>query len=43
MDVAVLLACKTVEDTTVDDGEGQLPVWVIKDFQKVEVDKAEYG
>ena len=43
MDVAALLARKKVEDTPVDDGKGKLSVWVIKDFKKVEVDKADYG
>jgi hypothetical protein len=43
VDVASLLARKAVEDQPVDDGSGKLTVWVVKDFKKVEVDRAQYG
>jgi hypothetical protein len=44
VDVAALLARKKVEDTPVDDGSaGQLKVWAIRDFKKVEVDAKDYG
>lgn len=43
IDLAAMRARKTAEDTPIDDGKGQLQVWVIKDFQKVEVNPADYG
>jgi hypothetical protein len=43
VDVAALLARKAVEDAPVDNGSGKLTVWVVKDFKKVEVDRAQYG
>lgn len=41
--VQEVLARRQAEDTPVDDGKGKLKVWVIKDFQKVEVDPKNYG
>lgn len=43
VDVAALLARKKAEDAPVDDGSGKLTVWVVKDFKKVEINRAEYG
>lgn len=41
--VAELLARKAKEDAPVDDGSGKVQVWVINNFQKVEVNPADYG
>ncbi len=43
VDVAALLQRKAVEDAPVDDGSGQLQIYVIKDFKKVEVPASSYG
>jgi hypothetical protein len=42
-DVAALLNRKAVEETPVDDGSGDLKVWVIHDLKMVPVDKEKHG
>lgn len=41
--VAELLARKAKEDAPIDDGSGKVQLWVINNFNKVEVDPASYG
>jgi hypothetical protein len=41
--VAELLARKAKEDAPVDDGSGKIQLWVINNFNKVEVNPADYG
>jgi hypothetical protein len=41
--IAELLARKAKEDTPVDDGSGKVQLWVINNFNKVEVNPADYG
>lgn len=43
LNVKEIMARRQAEETPVDDGRGKLKVWVIKDFQKVEVSPANYG
>jgi len=41
--VAELLARKAKEDAPIDDGSGKVQLWVINNFNKVEVNPADYG
>lgn len=43
LDVKEVLARKEKEDQPIDDGSGHLTIWVIKDFQMVEVPIDHYG
>ena len=42
-DVAALLNRKAVEETPVDDGSGQLQIWVVHDMKLQPVDPSKYG
>jgi len=43
IDVAALLAKKAEEDKPFDDGSGNLDIWVVNDFQLVDVHPSKYG
>ena len=42
-DVAALLSRKATDETPVDDGRGQLQIWVVHDLKLQAVDPAKYG
>lgn len=43
IDVNKLIATKAIEETAIDDGTGNLKIWVIQNFEKVPVPQSHYG